>query len=57
MCMCVCVCVRVCVCIYIYIHIYIHIYKVNKSHYRPEVPRSLKEVKVPRLRNNGPGWW
>jgi len=30
--------------------------KVNQSHYRPEVPRGFQEVKVPRLRNNGPGW-
>jgi len=31
--------------------------KVNQSHYRPEVPRGFQEVKVPRLRGNGPGWW
>jgi len=31
--------------------------KVNQSHYRPEVPRGFLEVKVPRLRDNGPGWW
>jgi len=31
--------------------------KVNQSHYRPDVPRGFQEVKVPRLRNNGPGWW
>ena len=31
--------------------------KVNQSHYRPEVPRGFQEVKVPRLRDNGPGWW
>jgi len=31
--------------------------KVNQSHYRPEVSRGFKEVKVPRLRDNGPGWW
>jgi len=30
---------------------------VNQSHYRPEVPRGFQEVKVPRLRDNGPGWW
>jgi len=24
---------------------------------RPEVPRGFQEVKVPRLRDNGPGWW
>jgi len=29
----------------------------HKSHYRPEVPRGFQEVKVPRLRGNGPGWW
>jgi len=31
--------------------------KVNQSHYRPEVPRRFQEVKVPRLCDNGPGWW
>ena len=31
--------------------------KVNQSHYRPEVPRGFQEIKVPRLRDNGPGWW
>ena len=31
--------------------------KVNQSHYRPEVPRGFQEVKVPRLRDNGPGCW
>jgi len=29
--------------------------KVNQSHYRPEEPRRSQEVKVPRLRDNGPG--
>jgi len=29
----------------------------NHSHYTPEVPRGFQEVKVPRLRDNGPGWW
>ena len=29
----------------------------NQCHYRPEVPRGFQEVKVPRLRDNGPGWW
>ena len=29
----------------------------NQSCYRPEVPRGFQEVKVPRLRDNGPGWW
>ena len=31
--------------------------KANQAHYRPEVPRGFQEVKVPRLRDNGPGWW
>ena len=31
--------------------------KVNQSHYRSEVTRGFQEVKVPRLRDNGPGWW
>jgi len=31
--------------------------KVNQSHYRPEVPRGFQEVKVPRFRDNGTGWW
>ena len=31
--------------------------KVNQSHYRSEVPRGFQEVKVPRLRDNGPEWW
>jgi len=31
--------------------------KVDQSHYRPEVPRGFQEVKAPRLRDNGPGWW
>jgi len=30
---------------------------IYQSHYRPEVPGSFQEVKVPRLRDNGPGWW
>jgi len=30
---------------------------VNQSHYRPEVPRGFKEVKIPRLRDNGPECW
>ena len=40
-------------------HIKIYnLYKaMNQSHYRPEVPRGFQEVKVPRLRDNGPGWW
>jgi len=28
-----------------------------QSHYRPEVPRGFQEVKIPRLRDNGSGWW
>jgi len=31
--------------------------KVNQAHYRPEMPRGFQEVKVPRLGDNGPGWW
>jgi hypothetical protein len=31
--------------------------KVNQSHYRPKVPRGFQEIKVPRLHDNGPGWW
>jgi len=31
--------------------------KVNQSHYRPVVHRGFQEVKVLRLRDNGPGWW
>jgi len=34
-----------------------HQVKANQSHYRPEVPRGFQEVKVPRLHDNGPGWW
>jgi len=33
------------------------LFKVNQSHYRTEVPRGFQEVKVPRLRDNGPEWW
>jgi len=31
--------------------------ELNQSHYRPEVRREFQEVKVPRLRDNGTGWW
>jgi len=31
--------------------------KVNQYHYRPEVPRGLQKVKVPRFHDNGTGWW
>jgi len=35
-----------------------HITKwVNQPHYSPEVPRGFQEVKIPTLRDNGPGWW
>jgi len=30
--------------------------EVKQSHYRPEVPRGLQEVKVPRLHDNSTGW-
>jgi len=32
-------------------------FKVKQSRYRPEVPRGFQEVKVSRLRGNGPEWW
>jgi len=31
--------------------------KVKQSHYRSELLRGFQEVKVPRLRDNGPGRW
>jgi hypothetical protein len=31
--------------------------KVKQSRYRPEVPRGFQEVKVPRVHDNGTGWW
>ena len=31
-------------------------YLVKQSHYRSELPRGFQEVKVPRLRDNGPEW-
>ena len=31
--------------------------KENQSYYKPEVSRGFQEVKVPRLRDNGTGWW
>ena len=31
--------------------------KVNQSHYRLGRPRRSQEVKVPRFRDNGTGWW
>ena len=34
-----------------------YVVKVKQSHYRPEVPSRFQEVKVPRLCDNGPGWW
>ena len=30
---------------------------LKQSHYRPEWPRGFQEVKVPRFRDNGSGWW
>jgi len=30
---------------------------INQSHNRPEVPRGFQEVKDPRFRDNGTGWW
>jgi len=32
-------------------------FKVNHSHYGSEVPRGFQEVKIPRLCDNGTGWW
>ena len=32
-------------------------FKVNMSHFTPQVTRWFQEVKVPRLRHSGPGWW
>ena len=37
--------------------VYLLLYVKNQSHYSPEVPRGFQEVKVPRLRDKGPGWW
>jgi len=31
--------------------------KVNQSLTDPEWPRGFQEVKVPRLHDNGTGWW
>jgi len=31
--------------------------KKNQSLYRSKVSRRFQEVKVPRLHDNGPGWW
>ena len=31
--------------------------KKNQSPYRAEVPRGFQEVKTPRFRDNGTGWW
>ena len=31
--------------------------KVNQSRYSPGVAQSVPGVKVPRLRDNGKGWW
>jgi len=28
-----------------------------QSYYKPELPRGFQELKVPRLRDHGPGWW
>ena len=39
------------------VSICVYIKKVNQSHYRHEVPRGFQEVKVPRLRDSGPGLW
>jgi len=31
--------------------------KVIQSHHRHEVSRGFHEVRVPRLRDSGAGWW
>jgi len=31
--------------------------KVKQSRYRPAVAQWVPEVKVPRFRDNGTGWW
>jgi hypothetical protein len=31
--------------------------KVKQSHYSLEWPRGLQEFKVPRVHDNGTGWW
>ena len=31
--------------------------KVNQSRYRPGGAQGFQEVKVPRFRDNGTGWW
>ena len=41
----------------LHIRIPVHLKKVYEFHYSPEVRRSIQEVKVPRLRDKGPGWW
>jgi hypothetical protein len=38
-------------------HIYELKKKVNQSNYSPKVPRGFQEVKFPRFRDNGTGWW
>jgi len=46
--------------IYIYIYMYIHNLppvRVNGHITGLEWPRGFLEVKVPRLRDNGTGWW
>ena len=35
----------------------VHNSKVNQPNYRPEVPRGFQEIKILRLRDNGPGLW
>jgi hypothetical protein len=37
--------------------IYEHSKKVKQFRYRPGVAQRFQEVKVPRLHDNGTGWW
>jgi len=48
--------------LYLDMHVCIKVKKASfgtdsLSHYRPEVPRGFQGVKVPRLRDSGPGRW
>jgi len=36
---------------------YLDVKRVKQSHYRPGQAQRVPEVKVPRFRDNGTGWW